>query len=291
VGERWTGRRVVAHLGQAGGGYAELAVAPVGTLHEIPDHVATDAAVAMIGTGRTAMGILDVAELSADDVVLVTAAAGGLGSLLVQGAGNAGAVVVGVAGGPVKVQRVLELGANVAVDYLLADWPGRVRNALGDRRPSVVLDGVGGSQGRAAMQLLRAGGRLVLFGWSSGEPTPVTAGDIFAGGLTVTAAVGPRMLERPGGLREFENLALEALAAGRLVPAVGQPWPLAQAPAAHTAVETRATMGKTILVPDRRRRLSSLGPEWTSAGSAAAQVRCVVEKPGDCREMPLSSPS
>lgn len=58
VDERWVGRRVVAHLGQASGGYAELAVASVGALHVIPDHVAADATVAMIGTGRTTMGIL-----------------------------------------------------------------------------------------------------------------------------------------------------------------------------------------------------------------------------------------
>jgi NADPH:quinone reductase len=71
VDERWVGRRAVAHLGAASGGYAELAVAPVKSLHELPDHVAPDVAVAMIGTGRTALGILDVAALTGDDVVLV----------------------------------------------------------------------------------------------------------------------------------------------------------------------------------------------------------------------------
>jgi len=79
VGEDLLGRRVVAHLGPASGGYAELAVRDVDALHPIPDGVSEDAAVAMIGTGRTAMGILEVAELRAGDLVLVTAAAGGLG--------------------------------------------------------------------------------------------------------------------------------------------------------------------------------------------------------------------
>jgi NADPH:quinone reductase len=60
VDDEWTGRRVVAHLGPASGGYAELAVAPVSALHEVPDHVGLDVAVAMVGTGRTAVGILDV---------------------------------------------------------------------------------------------------------------------------------------------------------------------------------------------------------------------------------------
>ena len=80
VDAAWVGRRVVAHLGQASGGYAEQALAPVTALHELPDHVGAEAAVAMIGTGRTAMGILEVADLSAEDVVLVTAAAGGIGA-------------------------------------------------------------------------------------------------------------------------------------------------------------------------------------------------------------------
>src|ERR687892_637128 len=102
VDEAWHGRRAVVHLGMASGGYAELAVTSVEALHEIPDHLAADVAVAMIGTGRTAMGILEVAELTKDDVVLVTAAAGGIGSLLVQSARNEGAVVVGVAGGAGK---------------------------------------------------------------------------------------------------------------------------------------------------------------------------------------------
>jgi NADPH2:quinone reductase len=120
VDERWVGRRVVAHLGPASGGYAELAVRETEALHALPDGLADDAAVAMIGTGRTALAILEVAALTADDVVLVTAAAGGLGSLLVQAARNAGATVVGVAGGPAKVQRVAELGPSAAVDYAVA---------------------------------------------------------------------------------------------------------------------------------------------------------------------------
>ena len=86
VDPAWSGRRVVAHLGLASGGYAEQALAAVTALHALPDHVTAPAAVAMIGTGRTAMGILEVAGIAADDVVLVTAAAGGLGSLLVQAA-------------------------------------------------------------------------------------------------------------------------------------------------------------------------------------------------------------
>jgi NADPH:quinone reductase len=248
VDESWVGRRVVAHLGPASGGYAELAVRETEALHTLPDGLADDAAVAMIGTGRTAHAVLEVAALTAQDVVLVTAAAGGLGSLLVQAARNAGATVVGVAGGPAKVQRVAQLGATVAVDYSAPDWSDAVRAALDGREVTVALDGVGGALGRGALELLGPGGRLILFGFSSGAPTDLSAGDLFARGITASAAIGARIAQRPGGLRDLEEQALAAAGDGRLVPLV-QRFALAHAAAAHEAIESRATVGKTVLVP------------------------------------------
>lgn len=248
VEEELVGRRVVAHLGSANGGYADRAVVDAEALHEIPDDLTADAAVATIGTVRTAVAVLEVAELTAEDVVLVTAAAGGLGSLFVQAGRNAGAFVVGVAGGSAKVERVRELGADVALDYSQPDWPDRVREALGEREPTLVLDGVGGDLGHEAMKLLGVGGRLVLFGAASGRPTEVTTRDLAARSLTASWAIGPRITGRPGRLRELESKALAEVAAGRLVPLVGQRFPLAEAAAAHTAIETRATVGKTVLV-------------------------------------------
>jgi NADPH:quinone reductase len=245
VDERWRGRRVVAHLGPASGGYAELAVAPAASLHEIPEPLGAEAAVAMIGTGRTAVGILDRAALTADDAVLVTAAAGGLGALFLQAARNAGALAVGAAGGSAKTERVRALGADVAVDYAQPDWPERVRAGLGERTLTVALDGVGGALGRAAMELLGPGGRLLLFGFASGTATEITTRDLMARGLTVSWAI-----PRPrGGQRELETRALAEAAAGRLVPLVGRRFPLAEAAAAHEALEARATVGKTVLVP------------------------------------------
>ncbi len=94
------------------------------------------------------------------------------------------------------------------------------------------------------MDLLGIGGRDVLFGWSSGNPTEVTTGDLMSRGLTVTA-IGPRLLPR---LRELETRALDQAAAGRLVPVV-QHFPLARAADAHAALEARATAGKVVLLP------------------------------------------
>jgi NADPH:quinone reductase len=202
--------------------------------------------VAMIGTGRTTMAILETAALTAGDVVLVTAAAGGIGNLLIQEARQVGAVSVGVAGGPTKTEAVRGLGATVAVDYTSPDWTDAVRAALDGRPVTVVLDGVGGQLGRDALELLGPGGRLLIFGWSSGEILPLSAEDLYRLEITAGAAIGRRVL---GRLRELEDAALEAAASGRLVPLVGQTFPLADAARAHLALEGRATTGKVVLKP------------------------------------------
>lgn len=249
VDERWKGTRVVALLDGRAGGYAELAVCDVANLHVLPDALAADVAVAMIGTGRTTIAILDAAQLTGDDVALVTAAAGGIGTLLIQAGRNAGATVVGVAGGPAKVDRVRQVGARIAVDYGDPDWPAAVRDALGDRHVTVAFDGVGGDLGRAALGLLAPGGRFVMFGSASasGEPTRLTTADLAARSLTATWAIGPGMFRRRSG-RDAEQQALAEAATGRLVPTVQQ-FPLKDAAEAHAALESRATMGKVVLVP------------------------------------------
>jgi NADPH2:quinone reductase len=249
VDRAWLGRRVVAHLGMASGGYAEQAVAAATALHELPDHLSAEVAVAAIGTGRTAQGILELAQLAADDVVVVTAAAGGLGALLVQAGRLAGGEVVGLAGGDAKVEEARRQGATVAVDYRQPGWADKVRAELGDRAPTVLLDGVGGEAGRAAFDLLGPGGRVVVFGWSAGSPLTFISDDVYARSLTVSFALGPRIVQRPGGTRELETRALDEAAAGRLVPLVGRTFPLADAAAAHRALEDRATTGKVVLVP------------------------------------------
>jgi NADPH2:quinone reductase len=248
VSDEWLGQRVVAHLGMTSGGYAELATAGTDRLHRLPQAMADDTAVAMIGTGRTTLGVLDIAQLAASDVVLVSAAAGGIGSLLVQAARNVGATVIGLAGGAAKVETVRQLGATLAVDYTQPDWPRTVRDALGRREITLAFDGVGGAAGRQALELLGSGGRLILFGWSSGTPTQFSTGDLLAAGLTVSVGIGPHILKQPGRLRNLEEQALCAAAAGCLVPLVDR-FALARAADAHRALETRATTGKTVLIP------------------------------------------
>jgi len=249
VAERWLGRLVVADLGLASGGYAELALAPLESVHDVPTALDADQAVAMIGTGRTTMAILELAAPRAEDVVVITAAAGGIGTLLIQAARAVGATVIGAAGGQQKVSLVKDLGATNAVDYLQPQWANTVRGAVGDRPVTLALDGVGGKIGRDTLELLGTPGRLVMFGSSSGTLTELSAADIYSRGITISAAIGKRILQRPGGLRPLEHDALQAAAEGRLAPLIGQRFALADAPAAHQAIESRTATGKTVLRP------------------------------------------
>jgi NADPH2:quinone reductase len=245
VDSTWIGKRVVVHLGMVPGGYAELAVAKVESLYELPDHVDAAQAVAAIGTGRTTAGILSQAALTADDVVLVTAAAGGIGSYLVQSARNMGATVIGLAGGAEKVQLVRDLGAQYAVDYRDPDWATALKAELGERAITVLFDGVGGSSGQQAFDLLGIGGRLLMFGWSGGGPIQLTTDDLMSRGLTATWAIGPKMMPK---LRQLEATALEEIISGRW-NALTTTFPLSHAATAHRALETRATTGKVVLIP------------------------------------------
>ncbi|WP_040867436.1 zinc-binding dehydrogenase [Nocardia exalbida] len=247
------GAQVVAHLGAVPGGYAELAVTDAERLHEIPVNLDAAEAVAMIGTGRTTMGILQFTELKPGSVVLVTAAAGGIGTLLVQYAKNAGATVIGLAGGPAKVDRVRRNGADLAVDYLSPDWPERVRARVGDHGTNVLFDSVGGDVARTGIDLLAPGGQHLVYGWSGKSaaegPVRLSAEELAERAITSEMVIGPPMAARAGGdLRVLEDRAMAEAAAGRLRPAIHR-FALADAAAAHRALETRATTGKVVLEP------------------------------------------
>ncbi|MFD3958631.1 MULTISPECIES: zinc-binding dehydrogenase [Streptomyces] len=251
----WLGKRVVAHIGMAPGGYAELTVTEADKLHEVPGTLGAAEAVAMIGTGRTTLGILGFTDLGPDSVAVVTAAAGGIGTLLVQYAKNAGATVIALAGGPAKAARAEANGADLALDYTLPDWPDRARAFLDTHGlwATVVFDSVGGATARSAVGLLGRGGQHIVYGWSGeglhdGRPLTFTPEELAERGITSGSVLGPRMIERGGGLRALETRALAEAAAGRLRPAV-QRYPLAEAAAAHRALETRGTVGKVVLEP------------------------------------------
>jgi NADPH:quinone reductase len=238
------GRRVVASLNGTGG-YAERVVADAGRLIEVPDGVTLRDAVALLADGRTALSLVGRAGLAAGETVLVEAAGGGVGTLLVQLARQAGARVVALAGEPGKLALARDLGADLAVDYRRDDWPDSVRAAVG--QVDVVFDGVGGKVGGAAFGLLGPGGRFYPFGMASGSFAPVTPELAESRRITLLRG-GPASAQESAAL---SRAALAEAAAGRLRPVIGQEFELASAAAAHAAIEARVTTGKTLLTVRR----------------------------------------
>jgi NADPH2:quinone reductase len=227
VGGRLDGVPVVSTTGGTGG-YAERAAAaePI----EVPPGVSLADATALLADGRTAVGLIEGAGIRPGETVLVLAAAGGVGGLLVQLALLAGARVIGAASKPAAVRHA------EPVDYTRAGWA----DGLG---ADVVFDGVGGAPGRASLAALRPGGRLCSYGAAGGAFTRVDPEEAAAREITLVAPTRPAADQMRARTRE----ALAHAAAGRLTPVIGQTFPLARAADAHAAIEARRTVGKTLL--------------------------------------------
>jgi len=237
------GRRVVSATGGYGG-YADQVVVDAGDPLDVPDGLEVGEGVALLADGRTAIALARAAAISPGDRVLVTAAGGGVGTLLVQLARNAGAKqVVAAASTDRKLEVASSLGADVAFNYGDAGWADEVRAAVGGL--DVAFDGVGGPLGRQAFELLDPGGRFVAYGAASGALTDLSDA---AGQVTVIA--GYMAVSSPADNRALVQQALADGAAGRLRPTIGQTYPMSQAAAAHAAIEARTTIGKTLLIPD-----------------------------------------
>ena len=236
VDDALTGRRVVTTSGGRGG-YAQRVTVAHDLPIVVPDGLALTDAVALLADGRTALMLFEAAAVQPGETVLVEAAAGGVGSLLVQLATGAGARVVAAAGNERKLELARALGADHAVDYSRPGWTA-------DAGPvDVVFDGVGGRIARAAFELVRVGGRFSSFGMASGTFAGIS--DDVAADFGVTLLRGNGLA--PQALRELSRRALEAAAGGRIKPVVGQTFALDDAAAAHAAIEARATLGKTLL--------------------------------------------
>lgn len=246
--EGWVGRRVVAHLGPVPGGYAEQAVTATESLIPLPDEVGFPDAIAAVGTGRTATGILELEPPAKEDVVWVPSAAGGLGWFLAQASHAIGAYVVAGAGSADRVAALEPLDADLVVDYSQPGWAEQVREATGGI--TVAYDGVGGEVGRQALELLRPGGRLVMFGYAAGTPTRFDTDDVIARGISVGWSLGPRLANLPGGFKGLAERAVDRVAVGEWRPLVTT-YPLAEASRAHRDLEQRRVLGKPVLVVQR----------------------------------------
>ncbi|WP_330253535.1 zinc-binding dehydrogenase [Nocardia sp. NBC_00565] len=253
VDPSWVGKRVVTDTAASGigggqpiGGYAERALAKAETLVAVPEELSLPEAVALAHDGKTALAVFDRAAIRPGEWVLITAAGGGLGTLLIQLARAAGAHVVAAARGDAKLELASRLGANAVVDYSEPDWSAKAHAATDGVGANVVLDGAGGALGAGAIEAAADGGRFIGYGAAAGEFADFDREAVAARGITVLG------LFDLTGADEIDWLALAAHAqaevvAGRLEVVIGQSFPLEQADRAHTAIESRKAVGRTLL--------------------------------------------
>jgi NADPH:quinone reductase len=241
------GQTVVATTAGQAGGYAERAVAPAAYTFPVPGGLALDVALTVFQAGALARGLLSAMGLRAGDTALITAAAGRIGSLLVQLAKSAGATVIGAAGSA-KLAAVTEFGADHAVDYGAAGWPDQVRELTGGRGATLVLDAVGGQTAASAFAATADGaGRIGLYGYASGSWPVLDIQAIARRGLTLSGPLGMVIRKSDGEQRDDAEQALTAAARGELAPRIHARFPLERAADAHRELEARRSVGAIVL--------------------------------------------
>ena len=188
--------------------------------------------------------------VKAGDTVLVHAAAGGVGLLLGQWLKSLGATAIGTAGSPDKAAIAKANGYTHVIDYRAEDFVARVKEITGSRGCDVVYDSVGKDTWRGSLKSLRSRGMFVHFGQSSGMIADFKFSDLASGGSLY--ATRPTLFDY---IKSREDLASRAadlfarLASGKIKAHVGQRVPLRDAAAAHRDLESRRTIGATVLLP------------------------------------------
>ncbi|MBZ4418034.1 zinc-binding dehydrogenase [Myxococcus sp. RHSTA-1-4] len=253
------GARVVAMLpGQ--GAFAELAVAPAALVTPIPEALPFEKAVALLSQAPAALAGLRVAgRVRRGDAVFIPAAAGGVGSFMVQLAKalGAGRVIAGASTGE-KRELALRLGADTAIDYTRPDWPERVREATDGRGADVVFERSGGAGLGQGLAALAPQGRLVLFGAESMSGTSVSSEQVTRMLFQNQSLVGFAFPALPREVQaETLREVFQRVADGTLEVVVGRTFDLRELPEAHRALEQRKTSGKVVILPGAAARVSS----------------------------------
>lgn len=241
-----TGRRVAALTEDA---YADHVLADAPWLVTVPNGLDDGRATMLPLLASVAIGTLRVSRLAPGESVLVHAAAGGIGHLIVQLAKLHGAgTVIATAGSPSKLDFTRALGADVAIDYTASDWPDQVRAAAPDG-VDVVLDAVGAETTRQSLDLLAPYGRLVAYGMASGELTEIPVRSLYA----LRSVIGFSLLAwrsaRPDEVRQAIADVAEHFMAGRLRGTIHTELPLTEAAKAHQLLDDRAQLGRILLRP------------------------------------------
>lgn len=233
------GQRVMAMI--PSGGYAEYAIAQAVQAIPLPNELGDAEATALLVQGMTAVGLLRTGNYES---VLVLAAAGGVGSVLVQLAKSQGKRVIAAVGCDAKKAQALDFGADAAISYADADWVQQVRDATDGQGVSASFDAVGGAVGVGALQTLGAGGTGVIYGAASGQPT-MLAGQQLIG--QVQAVRGYTLFADVAKFGEYAGELFSLLQAGKLKLPV-QTYPIADVQTAQQDMESRRTQGKVALI-------------------------------------------
>lgn len=241
----------VTTFGPALGAYATERNVAAGSLFKLSDGIGFDTAAAVTLKGATAEFLVErCARVQPGMTVLVHAAAGGVGQLLVQWLKHAGATVIGTVGSAAKADRARALGADHIIEYKREDIAERVRAITGGEGVEVVLDGVGGSTWAASLKSAARRGLIVSYGNAGGPVEGVNLATLNQhGSLFVTR---PKLFdyyvtaeERAAGIARVFDL----IETGVLQVEIGQRFALEDAAEAHRAIAAGETAGATLLVP------------------------------------------
>jgi NADPH2:quinone reductase len=254
VGRGMRGFRVgdrVAYVMSPPGTYAELRNVPAARLVKIPVGVSEEQAAVLALKGMTACFLLRRCfRVKRGDVIVVHAAAGGVGSLLSQWGRKLGAVVIGVVGSEAKAKLAKKNGCNHVLVRGRDDIAASVKRISKGLGAHVVYDGVGKDTFTESLDSLRKRGMMVLYGSASGPVPPFSPAELVKrGSLFLTR---PTMFDYTESRADLEDIARETFAAakkGWIKVQINQRYKLAEAAQAHRDLEARKTTGASVIIP------------------------------------------
>lgn len=251
VGEgakRWRpGDRV---MGTGKSAFAEYAVAPEAALMPVPSAFTDEQAAAFPVIYLTAFAMLKIsANAQAGETILVHAAGGGVGTAAIQLAKHLGLRVIATASSEEKLATARRLGADVAINYSVADFVPPVLEATEGRGADIIFESIGGDFLERDIRAAAPFGRVVVFGMASGTQPPVDVGSMFRNSVSVAAFWMVTLGQRPERQAQLVGELLTIVEQAKIVPVIGGIYPLEKGAEALLALESRRTIGKLLLKP------------------------------------------
>ena len=233
------------------GSYAQQAILPAHKVITLPAGITDEVAAAAMLQGLTAHYLVtSVHAVKPGDTVLVHAAAGGVGLLLVQAAKSRGGKVIGTVSTAAKEALAREAGADEVIRYTETDFAEEGKRITGGAGVAAVYDGVGKDTFDRSLECLATRGMMALYGASSGPVPPVDPQRLNSGGsLVLTRPTLGHFIATPDEFRWRCDELFSAISAGRINVRIGARYPLADARKAHEDLEGRRTTGKLLLIP------------------------------------------